>query len=1041
MLAQKLVKANEGLAYFMSHASSDLGSVLSKEGLSHLKDMVDYYYTAGAKTAGDITGKIRDAMGDAFSKVKDHLPGAIKDVQDQSRESIIEKIKTAMDDGRELPELGKLAKDLARTFVEEGVFDPKDHEVLGKAVHAELEKLDPNITLDTATQMYSGYGDYRMPSQDEVSINLRDQKRQAQLGLAIKDVIKNIEGDKEKSAQRSGRGRDNPTDRQRQLTQKLNELKKDARYTVTDPETQLKSALQASKTYYKNRMADLHEEISTGQRIVKGKTVLMPDAELTAIKAEYADLKAEHGEIFGKKELTDEQRLARMTGAAERSLANYQDQIAGKKPLWPGKKVSNLTSPEFELLKARRNAAKEQVQLLKDLADKADPSRKEAIANQAFITRTAQRIVDLQTKTSKGDFGPPELKTPIQLNPKARAIKAIAEEAKQKYDEGRRKKQMADRHWIEKGLDMIPRIKRLNVISGPITMGKLAAAGVMRPVETMIEGAGGGVMGKIPGYAGVFKRAPIEGGFAPGAMFKDLAKGYASGVMEEGKVLRTGKGQIDLLNAKARDLPPDILDLFNHIHAMIKNPTKRAHYEMALAKEMKWYHENGYNIKDEAVQSMMNTRAYEYAQRSIFMQDAKIAGALKAGFQWLERKHNGKTDLYGKALATLGREQLPIVKVPENIVTEVFTHLGGTASGTAMAVRAHLRGIESLGPEKADMIARHLKKGNVGLASAALGVLSALGLTGGAVQMGGYYQPGEKRDPKDVQVGGMRLFGVNIPRWMIHLPPFEVMQLSSTATTIIMKHLKKGKGADEAVPDGIMAALWGLGEQIPLLGEQANISRFQHGGRVWAGNELKSFIEPQMLQQIARLSDTDENGNTIRRPEKGFVDALKTGIPGLREKVPAKDDSRAINKQRTLEDMKLRTPGAPPRTAAPLPSDAYENPTAQGERAILSQEQGFEANKRLGKESLKTPAQREIQHRDYAWSIQAYNAATPEEKKTLAHAVLHAAFLYRRNHPAEFLVADPNASPLEIYRRQLDKHDPPLPPELKALALKSLENR
>ncbi len=118
-------------------------------------------------------------------------------------------------------------------------------------------------------------------------------------------------------------------------------------------------------------------------------------------------------------------------------------------------------------------------------------------------------------------------------------------------------------------------------------------------------------------------------------------------------------------------------------------------------------------------------------------------------------KITGKTPPTAKAAATAMRVVLPIVKVPSNIVAETLEYATGLATGSVKTAQAIRAGVQNLKPEEADMIMRQLKKGSLGSAVMLFGYFAPY-------LFGGFYQPGEKRQPGDTPYGGAQIGGVEV---------------------------------------------------------------------------------------------------------------------------------------------------------------------------------------------------------------------------------------------------------------------------------------
>ena len=176
---------------------------------------------------------------------------------------------------------------------------------------------------------------------------------------------------------------------------------------------------------------------------------------------------------------------------------------------------------------------------------------------------------------------------------------------------------------------------------------------------------------------------------------------------------------------------------------------------------------------------------------------------------------------------------------------------------------------------------RCLKIGSIGLVGLAIGLLNPDAI-------GGYYQPGEKREEGDVGAGKMRVFGVTLPSWALHNPYFEVMQFGATIRRVADSMVSKKDLEKKGYPLGIAKALTGMMEEVPFTREMMNLETLRRDPSQWAGKEAEDIFVPQASQFAAHKLDTDENGQTIKRKPKGFTHNLEEGIPGLRQTLPQK---------------------------------------------------------------------------------------------------------------------------------------------------------
>lgn len=318
-------------------------------------------------------------------------------------------------------------KKLVRLLVEQDPAISRDS--LIDTIHDILKESIPAITRIEAMDAISGRGKFWTPPQDVVSKTVRD------LSTQIRLVGHQLDVEARKPLPRTGYQPEKLTDAARREQQKLNELKRRYGVVVTDPAAQLGSVLNARKTYYTHRIADLQAEIAARQRIVKSRSLPPTDPALEGLKADYARVKAEHDAIFPRQPLTDAQRLERAIAAAERNEKAADEQLT-RAEKGDFTRPAGAPLPESATLteiRARTAALREETKLLKDLATpKKTP---EQIALQTLRTRLATEKADLTERLAKGDFSP-RRKAPreLALDPATAAAKAEVTLLKEEFN-------------------------------------------------------------------------------------------------------------------------------------------------------------------------------------------------------------------------------------------------------------------------------------------------------------------------------------------------------------------------------------------------------------------------------------------------------------------------------------------------------------------------------------------------------------------------------------------------------------------------------
>lgn len=588
--------------------------------------------------------------------------------------------------------------------------------------------------------------------------------------------------------------------------------------------------------------------------------------------------------------------------------------------------------------------------------------------------RLQSRIVELEGKIARGDFTKPEPRPPVVYDREGNALKARVESLKRQIDEEIRKRET-------KGpLDYLVKWKRFAVLAHPTTFAKLAVAAAGRMVQTPIEEVTGGVLSKMPGVSKIAERAPREGGFNLRAEVNAISQLWQSdsfrAMLDN---LKVGRDDLDVLYGDKK-AETEFSNLPGRGHAAVKVIPKRAEFFRSFEKRLAFAARQGSDISDPEVQAGVAMEAYADAKRAIFMQPNMLSDGFNSAMRWLERR-----GVSGKTVAALSRFEVPITKVPVNFVGETLSLdpvVGASKGLVRLAASGYREGgvrgaakttlmldLSALKPEEADYVLRAWKKGlGIGLGMTVLGFLRPQ-------NFGGYYQPGEKRDESDAQVGEIVVVGHHIPRWATHVPLLEAAQFGATIRRVMdavaQKEMRSPKDRSP-VAEGLFAAGRGLAEEIPFFSLPKQISRATEGGEKglekFGGEQVKSLI-PGLVQDAAEYRDRDMKGQPVKRYPQGFTDAVKEGIPGLREQVPSsKLEPGFQHGVKPSDSVKAEME----RLNVPAP-DAGEKMTIGGREFKLTPEQ-----QQKYREALKAAAYPKL---DALFSNPAYQPLSDDYKK------------------------------------------------------------
>lgn len=315
-------------------------------------------------------------------------------------------------------DLNKHARDLAKQFLAEGVSGRR--ELIDKVQKA-VRDVFPDTQRRQIIDAISGYGDFKALSKDEVSVRLRDLKGQLQQISKLKDMSDG------KAPAKTGMERRDPSDTERALIKEVNEAKKAGNYEVTDPAKQLASALSTIKTRLRNQIKDLQDQINSREKLIKTKKAPPSDEETKRLTEERDAVKQQFEEMFGKPEMTDEQRIAIAEREVKKSIAEYERRLAaGEYPAPPVSKTPQTT--ELLKLRAERDRLRSQYQSGKPVS--LDEKKRIEAATKAV----EKSIADLENRLKSGDYSK-AAKRPAPNDPKLKALRDQAELLRKKYAE------------------------------------------------------------------------------------------------------------------------------------------------------------------------------------------------------------------------------------------------------------------------------------------------------------------------------------------------------------------------------------------------------------------------------------------------------------------------------------------------------------------------------------------------------------------------------------------------------------------------------
>ena len=470
-------------------------------------------------------------------------------------------------------------------------------------------------------------------------------------------------------------------------------------------------------------------------------------------------------------------------------------------------------------------------------------------ALQRYKTYLGKQTEQIKAKIEAGDFTKAQ-RQKTKLDVEAFNMRADLQKLKNQFEKGVAKETYKNRTPAQKFWDHFVGVERAMKLSGPEVFGKLGVAATIREggISTAESLAGYGVSKLFPKLAeGTRYGAGLDAVLR--AEVKAKAAMFTKGIADAAQNVMGKETGLDAISGTK--IRPDFwYNRIGQMHAAIKAPVKRAEFTRSLELRMDAAIRSGEDINHPEVMTRLANEAVMDANRGIFQQKTVVSNF----FSVLERQH--------PTAGRVSRFLFPVVKIPVNLFKELVTYHAGAPVGAAKIGMAYWKGIESMPALEREAIIRQFVKGSVG----------------GAALLWGYYNSDK-----------VKKFFANAPQWFHHTPIAMVLNEGS--------YLKKLEGNDPEKKEGAKELKYMAKTAIPfaytitdaaeMLGQHTSESVLK-----WIHNMTQSTVVPQLVTQVAKA--TDKPGTfpsnlgqkpTYRKP-KDTAEAIKLGIPGLRQTVP-----------------------------------------------------------------------------------------------------------------------------------------------------------
>lgn len=425
-----LFKADYSLAGLVAQATADLGRPLTDIEYTELKDIAD--------KLAKFDKQERDML---IARIKAYADKAIKDMIAQDKVDSIGKPRTTNEMRRMLRkrndalaqievlafELGGEINALIPTGEDEDFESAKflnlrkylrglaQYHVYHnpniteeELIAALIEDIAPYFTVDadTVRQIFSGYGHSWNVDRTEIQRKVSDLSAQSRILQQIADYKAG------ELAKLTGPQRSEPSDEVRELTKIRDQLRRqmEREGKFNDQGKHLKTLLDSAKTRYTNMINDIKTALDAGVQLQKREPLNVSDAELDALKAEYAKLKEEYDAIWGSgSKMTDEQKRQMVEKGLKRALERWVDKLerAQRGDFSSDPKAPKVTSTDIEALRKKIEEHAKEWRKLKAARSIEEWSDEELLAYaQRRLEAVNRALKHWQTVAITGDIAP-----------------------------------------------------------------------------------------------------------------------------------------------------------------------------------------------------------------------------------------------------------------------------------------------------------------------------------------------------------------------------------------------------------------------------------------------------------------------------------------------------------------------------------------------------------------------------------------------------------------------------------------------------------
>ena len=329
-------------------------------------------------------------------------------------------------------EITREAQGIYKRLMRDGYMDRDENVIIVQDAMSEVLQ-----TIEETRASIGAYGQFTLPSQEELDVAFRDHKAQLRelakqdnltralsraeelqnQGKSNDEIIDTLEKE-DLMLKATGPQRDRPSDIVRHLISQVNEQKKKMPVSSKERAGQLQSALNAAKRAVRNAINDMQHEMDVGEQLVKTKTELKADEELKQLRATHDELRKEYRKMFPPKEATEEQQIQAIVKSLDRTIAELERQIE-EHDVGYKKRILKFSNEEIESRRAKISELKAHRELIRE-----STGIKAKRDEEQTLKRLDRSIAELQRQIDEED---------VELT--KRGEKILSVEAEEKMDQ------------------------------------------------------------------------------------------------------------------------------------------------------------------------------------------------------------------------------------------------------------------------------------------------------------------------------------------------------------------------------------------------------------------------------------------------------------------------------------------------------------------------------------------------------------------------------------------------------------------------------